>query len=346
MRLKVFLVIFSFIVFTSSVFAQTYPECKPGFYTWPSGCVLKSLTSSCGSAYLCQKVTEGIFIYCCDPSAIPTVLPSQPPATANPPVSQPTTSNPLRPNPFDLVPEESQKQFYTSKDEMTVGVAESPEFNLPIGAITADFRRFITPFLSLGQGGSGGFISPPGTTNVFQCDNENAPKPQAVNIKFSTDGKYAFPLAPVMDYGCYHWNNVLAADIFTGNSSASDPPKNLPVIAYTSGEIIYKSENDVSGGKNLILKGSDGRAYYYAHNCAVFVNIGSHVNVGDVIATTNQTGLLAQITPEHLHFAMIEGAGPNPYFQNGGGNICPQTDFEQKFKLGACTPSQQCALIP
>lgn len=77
-------------------------------------------------------------------------LSSDPPPTA------------LRPNPFSLVPEESQKQFSTSKDQMTVGVAESPEFNLPIDAITSNFWRFITPFLSgsenltVGPGGGTG----------------------------------------------------------------------------------------------------------------------------------------------------------------------------------------------
>ena len=182
-----------------------------------------------------------------------------------------------------------------------------------------------------------------GDSDNFQCDNEDTPPPQPTNIKFSADGKYAFPLAPVVGYGCNHWGNALAVDLFV-NDYATDLPKNLPVIAYTNGDIIYKSENDEYGGKNLILKGSDGRAYYYAHNCALYVDVGSHVNVGDVIATTNQTGLNAQVTPEHLHFAMIEGAGSNPYFQSGGGNICPQTDFEQKFNLGACTPTQQCTL--
>ncbi|MCX6817052.1 MAG: hypothetical protein NTZ93_04245 [Candidatus Beckwithbacteria bacterium] len=60
-------------------------------------------------------------------------------------------SNPLRPNPFDLVPEESQKQFSTSKDQMTVGTAEGG----------GNFSSFITPLLSnpnqqSGPGGGGG----------------------------------------------------------------------------------------------------------------------------------------------------------------------------------------------
>lgn len=68
----------------------------------------------------------------------------------------------LRPNPFQLVKEEADKTFSADKDEMTVGVAESPEFNLPIGAITTNFWSFITPFLSSGQAGSGGSGSSPG----------------------------------------------------------------------------------------------------------------------------------------------------------------------------------------
>jgi len=77
-------------------------------------------------------------------------------------------ATPLRPNPFELVPEESQKQFSPSKDQMTVGVAVGPGLapsavadkrNPSItfyGSVFSNFSRFITPLLfKSGQTGPG-----------------------------------------------------------------------------------------------------------------------------------------------------------------------------------------------
>jgi len=89
--------------------------------------------------------------------------------------------NPLRPNPFDLVPEESQKEFSSSKDQMTIGTAVGPglttsaivDIRNPIvnfsGIVISNFSRFITPLLFSGPGqgssdeggGGGGSCSQP-----------------------------------------------------------------------------------------------------------------------------------------------------------------------------------------
>lgn len=301
MRSKVFLVIFSFLVFTSPVFAQTYPECKTGFYTWPSGCVLKSLTSSCGTAYLCQKVTEGIFIYCCDPSAIPTVSPSQPPATANPPVSQPTTSNPLRPNPFDLVPEESQKQFYTSKDEMTVGVAESQEFNLPIGAITANFWSFITPFLSC----SGQTCPDTGavTTNPLDQWLQWPSADHSPGYYTSCYGKRCW----VNNDGSLHFGNHAGIDIAYGDGAG--------IYAAAAG-IVHAAGFDSTFGYHVIIDHQNGWYTIYGHmKPNLLVSPGQTVDTSTQLGYEDSTG---ESTGSHLHFGLSQGGNTTDFFMASG----------------------------
>jgi hypothetical protein len=60
------------------------------------------------------------------------------------------------------------------------------------------------------------------------------------------------------------------------------------------------------------------------------------------LGVTNQTGMNAAVTPEHLHFAIQDG-GSSPNFV-GGGNVCPYTDFKEKFGLpvNGCEPWGDC----
>ena len=164
--------------------------------------------------------------------------------------------------------------------------------------------------------------------NAYQCEaGDDSAKPPAGSVLFSDDGQYAFPVSGAPGYGCYHWDGDQAVDIFTGQASSTDPQQNLPVIAYESGTIVNVVNNDSLGGRYIILQGStSGRFYYYAHNCSIFVTGGQSVSAGDVIATTDQSGLNAAVTPEHLHFAISSGDN-----FTGGGSVCAQRDFFEKF---------------
>ncbi|MEK7061367.1 MAG: M23 family metallopeptidase, partial [Patescibacteria group bacterium] len=179
---------------------------------------------------------------------------------------------------------------------------------------------------------SGAYIVPPLSNLTTSCDSTE--KPTAVDTIFSSDGKYVFPLANAQNISlsCTHWDHRLATDIFTQHLRGDQ----YPVLAYTSGVIEGTSLNDSKGGKYIILSGNDGRYYYYAHNCALFVKAGDSVNVGDVIAVTDNTGSAAN-TPEHLHFAISKF----PNFFNGG-TVCPSKEFENKFNLGRCAPANEC----
>ena len=180
---------------------------------------------------------------------------------------------------------------------------------------------------------------PPGQPPA-ECNGQNSPPPQASDILFSSDGKYAFPIAPFSQlwYGCSHWDGVRATDIGMIGDTAKNPPRgaHLPIIAYTSGTIQSTSTTDPLGGKYIILRGDDGRFYYYAHNCALYVSPGDRVAVGDVIASSDNTGSAAN-TVEHLHFAVSTTGN-----FVGGGTICPAADFQAKFGLTRCNSQPLC----
>ena len=184
--------------------------------------------------------------------------------------------------------------------------------------------------------GFGSLGSGPGSVPQ-ECAGGEIPKPENVNVLFSGDGRYAFPVAPYGEtyQSCTHWDKTLAIDI--GIVGATRNAHN-PVVAYTSGRIELISENDPKGGKYIILAGSDGRYYYYAHNCSLYVSSGQTVSAGEVIATTDNSGSAAN-TPEHLHFAISSF----PTFYNGG-SVCPSEDFENKFGIGKCSTNTQCSL--
>ena len=191
-----------------------------------------------------------------------------------------------------------------------------------------------------GAAGSQSQISPglPGSSPSPECNGAGIPKPSATDIR--RGGNYAFPLTPFSQtyYGCSHWDGTRATDIGIVGDTAANPPKgaHLPIVAYTSGRVTSVVNNDSKGGKYIILAGDDGRYYYYAHNCSIYVTSGQHVSVGEVIATSDNTGSAAT-TVEHLHFAISD----TPNFMNGG-SVCPSTDFESKFKLNRCIPARQC----
>ncbi len=166
------------------------------------------------------------------------------------------------------------------------------------------------------------------------CLGDPPPKPIATNVKFSSDGKYAFPVAPfeVPGYSCYHWDGNKATDIFS-------PQERPPLVAYEKGKIVNVTLNDSVGGKYIILQGTtSGRYYYHAHLCHVFVKAGDVVDVGEVIGTMDESG---NGRVQHLHYAINEPPFSDTFI-GGHGNVCPQEDFENKFGFGVCNRSNYC----
>ena len=169
----------------------------------------------------------------------------------------------------------------------------------------------------------------------YECALSDQPPPTPGSILFSDDGQYAFPVAR-SDYwlSCTHWGDASwATDIGFGvGMTGSDQVVGAPVIAYVSGVIGHVEFNHKNAGINFSIVGKDGRTYYYSHNCALYVQAGESVSVGQVVATTDKTGLNATTTPEHLHFEIYEGGNP----------VCAPEDLEAKFHLNKCSLAEQC----
>jgi hypothetical protein len=165
------------------------------------------------------------------------------------------------------------------------------------------------------------------------CLGTPPPIPNAEPLKLSSDGNYAFPVGQfqVPGYSYYHWDGNKAADIFS-------PLQRPPIVAPENGTIASTVLNDSLGGKYIIFHGVSGKYYYFAHLCHIYVNSGS-AGVGQVIATMDETG---NGRVQHLHYAINENSD---FFYGGDGNICPQSDFEEKFDFGICTDSLAISIL-
>ncbi|MGZ4991400.1 MAG: M23 family metallopeptidase [Methylobacter sp.] len=76
----------------------------------------------------------------------------------------------------------------------------------------------------------------------------------------------------------------------------------VPVLAASSGVVIYTGFNDIGGNVVLIL-GAKWRFYYYAHLPRIDTRVLQPVSIGDTIGTVGNTGN-AQGKPPHLHFVI------------------------------------------
>ena len=76
----------------------------------------------------------------------------------------------------------------------------------------------------------------------------------------------------------------------------------VPVLAASSGIVVYTGFNDIGGNIVLVL-GAKWRLYYYAHLQRIDARVLRQVSAGDNIGAVGSTGN-AQGKPPHLHFSM------------------------------------------
>ncbi len=87
-------------------------------------------------------------------------------------------------------------------------------------------------------------------------------------------------------------------------------PRGTPVYAALSGRVEQAGWSRVGYGKLVIIRGWDGRRYYYGHNSRLLVRVGQWVNQGTAISRVGSTGYA---TGPHLHFEVrVGGHTRNP----------------------------------
>jgi len=96
-------------------------------------------------------------------------------------------------------------------------------------------------------------------------------------------------------------------------------PWDEPVYAVESGTV--STANRGLGAKQIILRASSGRSYYYAHLNGFNVGNGATVSQGDLIGFNGDSGNAAGTSP-HVHLQIYpSGAGGgviNPYYTMAG----------------------------
>ena len=88
-------------------------------------------------------------------------------------------------------------------------------------------------------------------------------------------------------------------------------PFKTPISAALSGTVTSSGWDVYGYGNLIVIRGVDGRNYYYAHNSKLMVRRGQRVAQGQLIALMGSTG---RSTGSHLHFEVRSGSRIiNPY---------------------------------
>jgi LysM repeat protein len=118
-----------------------------------------------------------------------------------------------------------------------------------------------------------------------------------------------WPLQGVLtSYYGYRSLRIGRSHFHTGLDIAA--PRGTPVYAALSGRVEQAGWSRVGYGKLVIIRGWDGRRYYYGHNSRLLVKAGQWVNQGTMISKVGSTGYA---TGPHLHFEVrVGGHTRNP----------------------------------
>ncbi len=81
-------------------------------------------------------------------------------------------------------------------------------------------------------------------------------------------------------------------------------PTGTPIYAAVSGRVTSSGWNPFGYGQLVIVRGVDGRDYYYAHNSKLLAQAGHVVAQGERIALMGSTG---NSSGPHLHFEVRDG---------------------------------------
>lgn len=132
-------------------------------------------------------------------------------------------------------------------------------------------------------------------------------------LTFSKDQNYVFPVAAdpaLLAWTQFHWDGGNAVDVEAAPELLPSDQEyktvvSAPVVAVTAG-IAFPLDN-LRGGISVVLQGSDGRQYYYAHLRERRIVAPRSVEQGEVLGFVGSTGQWAQYLEPHLHFSIASG---------------------------------------
>ncbi len=124
-----------------------------------------------------------------------------------------------------------------------------------------------------------------------------------------TRERLLWPLQGVLtSYYGYRSLRIGRSHFHTGLDIAA--PRGTPVYAAISGRVEQAGWSRVGYGNLVIIRGWDGRRYYYGHNSRLLVQAGQWVKQGTLISRVGSTGYA---TGPHLHFEVrVGGHTRNP----------------------------------
>lgn len=137
---------------------------------------------------------------------------------------------------------------------------------------------------------------------VFVVDAQERPEINPVGDKYRISSEFGKRMHPILKVEKFH----SGIDIVT--------PIGTPVKATASG-VVEKIEEGKAYGKYLIVKHDDEYSSLYATLGTYKVSVGQHVEKGQVIALSGNSGIS---TAPHLHYEVIkkgEQVDPSDYFE-------------------------------
>ncbi len=256
------------------------------------------------------------------------------PQTASPKPTQPTLDTANKPVMNEAIVPDANAQpntTTTSPETMTTSDASNPSSVTSLAAVSSINAQNETPLQSLppisgtdqSQSGVGSdadyiIIEPQNSLEVVGQRTGSVPSTTPAKLPSNTTpqqlAKYSrehllWPLQGVLtSYYGYRSLRIGRSHFHTGLDIAA--PRGTPVYAALSGRVEQAGWSRVGYGNLVIIRGWDGRMYYYGHNSKLLVKAGQWVNQGTMISKVGSTGYA---TGPHLHFEIrIGGHTHNP----------------------------------
>ncbi|MFZ4542586.1 MAG: M23 family metallopeptidase [Saprospiraceae bacterium] len=193
-------------------------------------------------------------------------------------------------------------EFHQLYQELRDGLADTMKARTKVRQLLSDISDYY--FLNAGR-------EPFDTTFYFPVQGYGIKMLGGTNGSDYVPGKYNF-------YNTFGNRSHPAHDIFVVDKDQDmiDDKRNQPIKIYSvSGGIVVSAEKCwdttmvTKGGNYIYIYEPHSKVmYYYAHNRALFVDLGQIVEPGQTIAFMGRSGLNAnkKRSPTHLHFSTLQ----------------------------------------